>query len=106
MMKGASSQRGGRSRTNADLTGKTSKAKRGAGANWNMLHHMSDAQIHRGIVSDPDVRATDEEFWKDAQVVWPTRETVVTMLLERTCWSGSGGGAGIRRTSTPSCGRI
>jgi uncharacterized protein (DUF4415 family) len=43
---------------------------------------MSDAKIRRGIASDPDVRTTDEEFWKDAQVVWPTRKTVVTMRLD------------------------
>ena len=43
---------------------------------------MSDAQIRRGIASEPDVRATDEEFWKDAKVVWPTRKTVVTMRLD------------------------
>lgn len=43
---------------------------------------MSDAQIHRGIASDPDVRATDEAFWKDAKVVWPTRKTIVTMRLD------------------------
>jgi uncharacterized protein (DUF4415 family) len=43
---------------------------------------MSDAQIRRGIASDPDVRPTDEEFWKDAKVVWPTRKTVVTMRLD------------------------
>ena len=82
MTKGASSRRGGRNRTNDAPTGKTSKAKRGGRTNWNKLRHMSDAQIRRGIASDPDVRATDEEFWKDAKVVWPTRKTVVTMRLD------------------------
>jgi uncharacterized protein (DUF4415 family) len=81
MRKGASSRRGGRSRTNAAPTGKTSKAKRGA-TGWNKLRHRSDAQIRRGIASDPDVRPTDEKFWKDAKVVWPTRKTVVTMRLD------------------------
>jgi uncharacterized protein (DUF4415 family) len=81
--KGASSRRGGRSRTNADPTGKTSKAKRGASTDWNKLRHLSDAQIRRGIASDADdVRPTDEEFWKDAKVVWPTRKTIVTMRLD------------------------
>ena len=82
MRKGASSRPGARSRTNDAPTGKTSKAKRGAGKNWNKLRHISDGEIRRGIASDPDVRPTDEEFWKDAKVVWPTRKTVVTMRLD------------------------
>ena len=82
MTKGASPRRGGRSRTNDAPTGKTSKAKRGTGTDWNKLRHMSDAQVRRGISSNPDVRPTDEEFWKDAKVVWPTRKTVVTMRLD------------------------
>jgi uncharacterized protein (DUF4415 family) len=43
---------------------------------------MSDAQIHKGIDADPDARATDEDFWKDAKVVWPTRKEIVTMRLD------------------------
>jgi hypothetical protein len=34
---------------------------------------MSAAEIRKGIESDPDVRPTDEEFWKDAKVVLPPR---------------------------------
>jgi uncharacterized protein (DUF4415 family) len=49
---------------------------------WDKLRHRTDAQIRRGIVSDPDVRPTDEEFWKGAKVIWPTRKTVVTMRLD------------------------
>ena len=80
--KGASYRLGARSRTNDAPTGKTSKAKRGAGTNWNKLRHISDGEIRRGIASDSDVRPTDEEFWKDATVVWPTRKTIVTMRLD------------------------
>jgi len=43
---------------------------------------MSDARIRHGIASDPDVHPTDEEFWKDAKVIWPARKTVVTMRLD------------------------
>ena len=80
--KGASSRRGGQSRTNDAPTGKTSRAKQSSTTEWDKLRHRTDAQIGRGIASDPDVRATDEEFWKDAKVVWPTRKTVVTMRLD------------------------
>ncbi|HTA22782.1 MAG TPA: BrnA antitoxin family protein [Terriglobales bacterium] len=43
---------------------------------------MSEAQIRSGIASDPDVHPTDEAFWKDAKVVWPTPKTIVTMRLD------------------------
>ncbi|MGH9432121.1 MAG: BrnA antitoxin family protein [Terriglobia bacterium] len=43
---------------------------------------MSDAQIPKGIESDPDAHPTDEEFWKNAKVVWPSRKAVVTMRLD------------------------
>jgi uncharacterized protein (DUF4415 family) len=43
---------------------------------------MSSDRIRRGIASDPDVPPTDEAFWKDAKVVWPTRKTIVTMRLD------------------------
>ena len=43
---------------------------------------MSDARIRKGIESDPEARVTDEEFWKDAQVVLPVPKTIVTMRLD------------------------
>jgi len=82
MAKGASSQHGGRSRTKDAITGKPSKAKRAAATDWNKLRRMSDVRIRSGIASDPDVHPTDEEFWKDAKVVWPTPKTIVTMRLD------------------------
>ena len=43
---------------------------------------MGDAEIRKGIESDPDVRPTDEEFWKNAKVVLPRPKAVVTMRLD------------------------
>ena len=64
-------------------TGKTSKSKRRTGGtDWNKLRGMSDATIRKGIEADPDVRPTDEAFWKDAKVVLPSRKAVVTMRLD------------------------
>ena len=63
-------------------TGKRSNAKHGTGSDWNRLRRVSDAEIRKGIESDPDARATDEEFWKNARVVWPSRKAVVTMRLD------------------------
>jgi len=65
------------------LTGKAWKAKRGTKTDWNRLRRVSDAEIRKGIESDPDARATDQEFWKQAKLVWPSRKAVVTMRLDR-----------------------
>ena len=43
---------------------------------------MSGADIRNGIDADPDARATDEAFWRDAKVVWPTPKEIVTMRLD------------------------
>lgn len=43
---------------------------------------MGDAEIRKGIQADPEARATDEEFWKNAKVVWPARKEIVTMRLD------------------------
>jgi uncharacterized protein (DUF4415 family) len=80
MARGASSRRGGRSRTTDGPSGKASKARRGT--DWNKLRRLQDAQIRKGIEADPDVRATDEQFWRNAKVVLPRRKEVVTMRLD------------------------
>jgi uncharacterized protein (DUF4415 family) len=54
----------------------------GAATDWNKLRKMSDAEIRRSIASDTDVRPTDEAFWKDAKVIWPTPKSIVTMRLD------------------------
>ena len=44
---------------------------------------MSDADIHAGIAeAEPDAHPTDDDFWKDAKIVLPTRKEVVTMRLD------------------------
>ena len=64
-----------------DVTsGKTSKVK--PRTNWSRLRRLRDAEICKAIETDPDVRATDEEFWKNAKVVMPRRKEVVTMRLD------------------------
>lgn len=64
------------------VTGRTSKAKASSSTDWSRLRRMNDAEIRKGIAADPDMQATDEDFWKDAKVVWPTRKQVVTMRLD------------------------
>ena len=38
--------------------------------------------MRRTIEADPDARATDEEFWEQAEVVMPARKEIVTMRLD------------------------
>ena len=66
-----------------DTTGKTSKASKAKrSTDWHKLRRMSDADIHAGIESDPDAHPTNEDFWKDAKIVLPTRKEVVTIRLD------------------------
>jgi uncharacterized protein (DUF4415 family) len=82
MKKGALSRRSERNPMKDATTGKTSTSKAKSGTDWNKLRRISDAQIHAGIESDPDAHPTDDEFWKDAKVVLPSRKEVVTMRLD------------------------
>ncbi len=61
-------------------TGKTLKGK--AVTDWNALRRLGDDDIRAGIEADPDARATDESFWKNAQVVLPRPKQTVTMRLD------------------------
>ena len=62
-------------------TGKTSK-RRKPGTDWEALNRLSAADIRAGIDSDPDARATDENFWKDARLVLPKPKRLVTLRLD------------------------
>jgi uncharacterized protein (DUF4415 family) len=43
---------------------------------------MGETQIRKGIAADPEARATDDNFWKNAKVVWPVPKQVVTIRLD------------------------
>jgi uncharacterized protein (DUF4415 family) len=62
-------------------TGRTSK-RRKTGTDWEALSRLSAADIRAGIDGDPDARATDENFWKEAQVVLPKPKQLVTLRLD------------------------
>lgn len=57
-------------------SGKKSKA------DWTRLRRITQSQIRKGILSDPDIHPTDEKFWKQAKVVLPRRKQVVTIRLD------------------------
>lgn len=61
-------------------TGRTSQRK--TGTDWEALSRLSAADIRAGLDGDPDARATDENFWKDARVVLPKPKRLVTLRLD------------------------
>jgi uncharacterized protein (DUF4415 family) len=79
-MSGASSRRGGQNRMKGVTSGKKSKAK--AQTDWTRLRCITQSQIRKGILSDPDIHPTDEKFWKQAKVVLPRRKQIVTIRLD------------------------
>jgi uncharacterized protein (DUF4415 family) len=65
-----------------DRTRKNRGKKSRPATDWNKLRRMTDAQIRRGIASDPDAHPTDEAFWKNAKVVMPVPKEIVTIRLD------------------------
>lgn len=54
---------------NDDTSGDTSKTE--SATDWERLRRMTDDEVHAAVVSDPDIKPTDEDFWKRARVVMP-----------------------------------
>lgn len=65
---------------NDDISGGTSKGE--PKTDWDRLRRMTDEDVHEAVARDPDIRPTDEAFWKDARVVMPKRKEVVTIRLD------------------------
>ena len=65
---------------NDDTSGSTSKTE--PATDWKRLRTMTDEEVHAAITADPDIKPTDEAFWKDARVVIPRQKQTVTMALD------------------------
>lgn len=63
-----------------DTTGKTSKAE--PATDWQRLRGMTDEEVHAAVLADPEIKPTDEGFWKAARVVMPRPKKTVTMRLD------------------------
>ncbi len=63
-----------------DTTGKISTAE--PGTDWERLRATTDAEVHAAVLDDPEIRPTDEAFWKAARVVMPQPKKAVTMRLD------------------------
>jgi uncharacterized protein (DUF4415 family) len=67
----------------AVVNGKTSKRKVSEpSTNWKRLRSMTDAEIHSGVVEDPDIQPTDKAFWRKAELIMPRSNKTVTMRLD------------------------
>ena len=60
-------------------TGKTSGKAR---SDWKRVRSLSARQIRRAIETDPEVRPTDANFWKNARVVLPQAKQAITIRLD------------------------
>ena len=65
---------------NDDISGNILKTE--PATDWKRLEEMSDEEVHAGIAADPDVKPTDEGFWKGACLVMPKPKETVTMRLD------------------------
>jgi uncharacterized protein (DUF4415 family) len=65
---------------NGDTSGKTSKSE--LRTDWRRLRGMTDEEVHAAVIADPEIRLTDEDFWKTARVVMPQSKKTVTMRLD------------------------
>lgn len=63
-----------------DTTGSASKTE--TGTDWSRLRSMSDDEVRAAVRVDPEIKPTDEEFWKTARVVMPQPKQTVTMRLD------------------------
>ena len=53
-----------------------------AGSDWKRVRSLSDRQVRRAIETDPEARATDADFWKNARVVMPKAKETITIRLD------------------------
>ena len=61
----------------------TGKASLSASAtNWERLRALTDQEIRSGLNADPEVRPTDDDFWKHAKVVLPQTKQTITIRLD------------------------
>jgi uncharacterized protein (DUF4415 family) len=59
--------------------GKTVKPEPATGQR---LRGMTDEEVHAAVLADPEIKPTDEAFWKAAHVVMPQSKRTVTMRLD------------------------
>jgi uncharacterized protein (DUF4415 family) len=51
-------------------------------ADWDRLRNLSDEEINRRALSDPDALPTTRAMWKNARVVMPTPKKLTSFRLD------------------------
>jgi uncharacterized protein (DUF4415 family) len=49
---------------------------------WQRLINMTEEDIEKNAMSDPDAALTDEKFWKNAEVILPRKKVSVSIRLD------------------------
>ncbi|MBM4276167.1 MAG: BrnA antitoxin family protein [Deltaproteobacteria bacterium] len=49
---------------------------------WPRLINMTEEEIEKNAMSDPDAALTDEKFWKNAEIVLPRKKVSVSIRLD------------------------
>jgi uncharacterized protein (DUF4415 family) len=63
-----------------DTIGKTAKPE--PATDWRRLRGMTDEEVHAAVLADPEIKPTDDAFWKAVRVVMPQVKKTVTMRLD------------------------
>lgn len=67
---------------NDDTSGNSSKTAAEARTDWSRAVAMTDQELRASIADDPEVKPTDDAFWKDARMVIPCRKETITIRLD------------------------
>jgi len=56
--------------------------KKASKTDWRRLKAMTEEEIERNALNDPDAQLTDEAFWADAEVVVPPKKVLISIRLD------------------------
>ncbi len=51
-------------------------------SDWDRLRNLSDEEVHRRALADPDAQPTTAEMWKNARVVLPLTKQLTSIRLD------------------------
>ncbi|MEQ1864936.1 MAG: BrnA antitoxin family protein [Micropepsaceae bacterium] len=51
-------------------------------ADWDRLRNMTDEEVHRRALADPDAQPTTAADWKNARVVMPATKQATSIRLD------------------------